>query len=55
MENGILDEFGEYNKITSPEDVEDEEVMNRKRARVRKEEEEVQLSKYLKGIKFRWY
>ena len=53
MENGILDEFGEYNKITSPEDVEDEEVMNRKRARVRKEE--VQLSKYLKGIKFRWY
>ena len=55
MENSSLDEFGEYNEITSPEDVEDEEVMNRKRARVRKEEEEVQLSKYLRDIKFRWY
>ena len=29
MENSNLDEVGEYNKITSPEDVEVKEVLNR--------------------------
>ena len=29
MENSSLDEVGEYNEITSPEDVEDEEVSKR--------------------------
>ena len=28
MENNSLDEVGEYNEITSPEDLEGEEVLN---------------------------
>ena len=36
MENSSFDEVGECNAITSPEDVEDEKVLNRERAKVKK-------------------
>ena len=54
MENSSLDEVAKYNEITSPEDVEDAEVLNRvyrrERIKVKKEEEEVHGMKMQRKI-----